>query len=79
MELKQIFATNIRKLRIERGLTQEQLSELAGINRNYTGMIEREQCSVTLDMLEKVAKALKIRPVELLDPGLKIGADRDIR
>lgn len=66
MGLKQIVARNVRRLRNERGLTQEELSELAGINRNYTGMIEREQRSPTVDMLEKLAKALQIDPVVLL-------------
>jgi transcriptional regulator with XRE-family HTH domain len=66
MGLKQIVARNVRRLRNERGLTQEELSALAGINRNYTGMIEREQRSPTVDMLEKLAKALEIDPVVLL-------------
>ena len=66
MGLKQIVARNVRRLRNERGLTQEELSALAGINRNYTGMIEREQRSPTVDMLEKLAKALQIDPVVLL-------------
>ena len=66
MGLKQIVARNVRRLRNERGLTQEELSGLAGINRNYTGMIEREQRSPTVDMLEKLAKALQVDPVMLL-------------
>jgi transcriptional regulator with XRE-family HTH domain len=66
MGLRQIVARNLRRLRNERGLSQEELSELAGINRNYTGMIEREERSPTVDMLEKLAKALQIDPVMLL-------------
>lgn len=69
MGLKQIVARNVRLLRKERGLTQEQLSELAAIDRNYTGMIEREERSPTVDMLEKLAKALEVDPVVLLQPG----------
>jgi DNA-binding XRE family transcriptional regulator len=49
MGLKQTVARNIRTLRVARGYTQEELSGLAGINRNYTGMIEREQRSPTVD------------------------------
>jgi transcriptional regulator with XRE-family HTH domain len=66
MGLKQTVARNVRRLRLERGYTQEELSELAGINRNYTGMIERGERSPTVDILEKLAKALKIDPVTLL-------------
>ncbi len=66
MELRQTVAGNIRRLRLDRGYTQEELSELAGINRNYTGMIERAERSPTVDILEKLAKALKIDPAALL-------------
>lgn len=69
MGLKQTVAKNIRVLRLARGYTQEELSELAGINRNYTGMIEREERSPTIDTLEKIAKALAIDPVILLETG----------
>lgn len=69
MGLKQTVARNVRRLRLERGYTQEELSELAGINRNYTGMIERGERSPTVDMLEKLARALKIDPVTLLTAG----------
>jgi transcriptional regulator with XRE-family HTH domain len=66
MGLKQTVAKNIRVLRLARGYTQEELSELAGINRNYTGMIEREERSPTVDTLEKIAKALNVEPIALL-------------
>lgn len=71
MGLKQTVAGNVRRLRQERGYTQEELSELAGINRNYTGMIERGERSPTVDMLEKLAKALKIDPVAFLTAGME--------
>ena len=69
MGLKQTVAGNVRRLRLERSYTQEELSELAGINRNYTGMIERGERSPTVDILEKLAKALKIDPVAFLTAG----------
>lgn len=69
MGLRQTVAGNVRRLRKERGYTQEELSELAGINRNYTGMIERGERSPTVDILEKLANALEIDPVALLTAG----------
>jgi transcriptional regulator with XRE-family HTH domain len=69
MGLKQTVAGNVKRLRQERGYTQEELSALAGINRNYTGMIERRERSPTVDVLEKLAKALDIDPVALLTAG----------
>jgi transcriptional regulator with XRE-family HTH domain len=66
MGLKQIIAKNIKSLRLESGLTQKELSELAHINRSYIGMIEREEVSPTVDMLDKIATAFDVDPIDLL-------------
>ena len=65
MSLREVVATNLRRLRNARGLSQEELAELADINRNYVGMLEREENAATLDMLEKIAVGLGIDPMEL--------------
>ena len=62
MKLRQIVARNLRILRKQKGLSQEELAFQAGINRNYVGQIEREEKSPTVDILEKLAKALEIKP-----------------
>jgi transcriptional regulator with XRE-family HTH domain len=67
MTLRRILARNLKRLRQERGLTQEELADLAGLNRNYIGMIERQENAATVDTLEALAKALQIAPVQLLD------------
>jgi DNA-binding XRE family transcriptional regulator len=51
----------------ERGLTQEELAARIRINRNYVGMIERQENSPTVAMLERIAKALGIEPARLFD------------
>jgi transcriptional regulator with XRE-family HTH domain len=66
MKLRRIVAQNLRRLRQDRDLTQEELADLAGINRNYVGMIEREENAASVDMLESLAKALKVDPSTLL-------------
>ncbi len=66
MILRPILAQNLRRLRQERRLTQEELADLAGINRNYVGMIEREENAATVDVLECLAKALTVEAAELL-------------
>ena len=66
MELRRIVAQNLRRLRQDRGLTQEELAGQAGLNRNYVGMIEREENSPTVDTLEDLAKVLKVEPEEFL-------------
>ena len=64
MSLREIVATNLRRLRHAKSKSQEELADRAGINRNYVGMLEREQHSATVDMLEKLAEVLEADPVE---------------
>lgn len=64
MRLRETVATNLRRLRQVKNLTQEELADRAGINRNYVGMLEREQHAATIDMLEKLAAVLEADPVE---------------
>lgn len=56
----------VREERLKQGLSQESLAELAGVHRTYIGMIERAEKNITLENIEKIAKALKIEPEALL-------------
>lgn len=67
MKLRRIVARNIRRLRLERGLSQEELADVARLNRNYVGMIEREENAPTVDVLESLANALEVEPIALLE------------
>lgn len=64
MKLRAVVARNLRILRKEKGLSQEELAFRAGINRNYVGQIEREEKSPTVDLLEKLSKPLGIEAIE---------------
>ena len=64
MGLREIVATNLRRLRHDRSLSQEELADRAGVNRNYVGMLEREEHAATVDMLEKLAEVLSTDPIE---------------
>jgi transcriptional regulator with XRE-family HTH domain len=64
MRLRETVARNLRRLRQAQGLSQEELADRADINRNYVGMLEREQHAATIDMLEKLADVLDVDPVE---------------
>jgi transcriptional regulator with XRE-family HTH domain len=67
MRLGEIVASNLRRLRHDRGLSQEELADLVGINRNYVGMIERCENSPTIAMIERIAIALDVEPMKLLE------------
>lgn len=64
MKLRGVVAKNLRRLRNNSGLSQEDLADRAQINRNYVGMLEREEHSATVDMLEKLAEVLDVDPAE---------------
>ena len=68
MRLRARVARNLRRLRAERGLTQEEVAQRAGLNRNYVGMIEREENAPTVDILERLADVLQVDAVALLAP-----------
>jgi transcriptional regulator with XRE-family HTH domain len=61
------FGERLRELRLERGVSQEKLAEMAGLHRNYVGVLERAGQSATLDAICKLAAALQVRPATLLD------------
>jgi len=54
------FGQKVREERTRLGLSQEELAGRAGVHRTYIGMIERAEKNITLENIEKIAKALKI-------------------
>jgi len=66
MKLRAIVARNLRILRKQKGLSQEELAFQAGINRNYVGQIEREEKSPTIDMIEKLSSSLDVEPIAII-------------
>lgn len=57
----------VRRLRQERGLSQEALADLAGLHTNYVGGIERGERNVGVKALFRLARGLGVRPSTLLD------------
>lgn len=57
---------NIRRIREEKGLSQEKLAALADLHRAYIGQIERGEKNIGLKNLEKIAKALHVHVKDLL-------------
>jgi len=57
---------NIRKIREDKGLSQEKLAALADLHRTYIGQIERGEKNIGLKNLERIAKALGVNIKDLL-------------
>lgn len=64
---RQVFAKNLRKKRGDHGLSQEALASLAGLHRTYIGSVERGERNISIDNIERLAKALGCKVVDLLD------------
>ena len=70
-ELKQIYGRNIKRLREERKMTQDALSEKIGLNEKYLSTIETGAKWGSFDTLISLANALNVEPYELLLPNGK--------
>jgi transcriptional regulator with XRE-family HTH domain len=64
--LRILFAANLRRERESRGLSQEHLADLAGLHRTYVGSVERGERNISIDNVERLAKALELEPAGLL-------------
>lgn len=61
------FGKNLRKLRLAQSLTQEDLNHKADLGKNQTGLIERGEINISICTLKALAKALAVKPKDLLD------------
>ena len=66
MDLRAVFATNLRRLRHLRGLAQDDLAYEAGFSRSYLSQLEKGSFYASLKIVGRLAEALQIEPAELL-------------
>ena len=71
MSARILFATNVRRLRLSLGLSQERLAELAGLHRTYVGSVERGERNISIDNMERVARAVGVNVADLLQEPLR--------
>ena len=65
-EARHIFANNLKKFRLEQGISQEKLAELSNLHRTYIGSVERGERNIAIDNMEKIADALSVSIITLL-------------
>jgi len=59
-EILKKFGVAVREERLRQRLSQEELAAKAGVHRTYIGMIERAEKNITLENIDKIAKALNL-------------------
>lgn len=66
MQIREIFAANLRRARRAAGMLQEDLAHRADIDRTYVSALERAVYAVSIDVIDRLATALGIEPADLL-------------
>lgn len=74
MDLRQLFATNLRRIRHQRKLSQEGLAHDAGVDRVYVSRVERAVTYVGLEIIGKLADILEVDPVEFFRRPTRTGS-----
>lgn len=72
---RRLVGCNIRRLRLERGLSQAELADAAEINRAYLSTVENGKRNISIDNIIAIANALALDPRRLLRP-LEEGVSR---
>jgi transcriptional regulator with XRE-family HTH domain len=75
MDIRRMFGENIRRFRVQAGLSQEAVAERMGVDRAYVSSMERGQQNVTLLTLWHTAQALGVKPVDLLNEDIAVGGE----
>jgi transcriptional regulator with XRE-family HTH domain len=66
MDIREILALNLRKLRRVRGISQEELAHRAKIDRTYISSLERNLYAASIDVLDRIARVLEVEASDLL-------------
>lgn len=68
MDMRRVVGENVRKYRLAKGLTQEEMSALSGFGQNYLSDLERGRRNPTVVTLWELSQALGVTPADLITP-----------
>ena len=60
MDIIRVFSQNVRKYRLQKGMSQEELADKANLHRTYISAVECETRSIALENIQRIADALEI-------------------
>ncbi len=66
MEIRDVLALNLRRMRNLRGLSQEELAARADLDRTYISALERCVYGASIDVVDRLARVLEVEAAELL-------------
>lgn len=67
MDIKKKFGIRLKELRLQKGLSQEKLANIAEIDRTYIPSIEKGKRNVSITVIERLARALNVEIIELIE------------
>lgn len=73
MDMRLLVGRNAKRIRIARGLTQEELAERSGFSQQYLSDLERGRRNPTIVSLWELSQALSATPVDLITPDDEAG------
>jgi len=66
MDLREVFAANLRRLRNAKGVSQDELAHEAKVSRSYLSQLEKGTFYASLNIVGRLSEALGVEPAELL-------------
>lgn len=67
LSLVEIFSQNLKTIRKNAGISQEELASICGLHRTYIGAVERGERNISIKNIEKISAALNVKPSFLLE------------
>ncbi len=68
MDMRRLVGWNVKRIRLEKGLTQEQFADISGFSQQYLSDLERGRRNPTVVTLYELARALGVAHIELVRP-----------